>query len=56
MHHHLEEGDGGDPHILKVIGITLPGLSIVDSLLLGGIVGVEGVTVGINQLDVVVEL
>lgn len=36
--------------------IRLPWLGVIDSLLFAGIVGVEGITVGVNQLDVVVEL
>lgn len=56
MHHHLEEGDCRYPHILKVIGISFPGLGITDFLLLLGIIRIEGVALGIDQFDIVIEL
>jgi hypothetical protein len=56
VHHHLQERHSGDPHILKVVRVGSPGLSIADSLLLLGIIGIESVTLRINKLDIVVEL
>lgn len=56
MHDHLEEGDGGDSHVLEVVGVGSPWFGIVDFFLLGRVVGVEGVSLGVDQLDVVVEL
>lgn len=56
MHDHLEEGHGRDSYILEMMGIASPWLRLVYLFLLVGIVGVEGISLGIDQLDVVVEL
>ena len=56
MHHHLEKGDSGDSDILEVVGVGLPRFSVTDGFLFGGVVGVEGIFLGIDELDVVVEL
>jgi hypothetical protein len=56
VHDHLEEGDGRDADILEMVGVGSPWLCISDGSLFGGIVGVEGIFLRINELDVVVEL
>lgn len=56
MHDHLEESYSGDSYILEMMGVGSPWLRIIDILLLGGIVGIEGVALGINQLYVVIKL
>ena len=56
MHDHLEKGDGGDADILEVVRISFPRLCITDGFLLGDIVGVEGILLGIDELDFIVEL
>lgn len=56
MHDHLEEGDGGDADILEVVGVFAPWVSFLDGFLLFGVVAVEGVAVGVDELDGVLEL
>jgi hypothetical protein len=48
VHHHLKKSNGGDPYILEVVRVGFPGFGIVDSLLFGYIVGVEGVAVRVD--------
>ena len=56
MHHHLQERYCRDPDILEVMGIAFPWLSISDSFLLIYVIGIEGIAVRIDQLDIIVEL
>lgn len=56
MHNHLEQSDGGDSDVFEVIGVGLPWFVILDGFLLGGVVGVEGITMGVDKFDVVIEL
>lgn len=56
MHDHFEEGDSGDADIFEVVGVFFPGLFILDGLLLGGIIAVEGIAGGIDKLDGIFEL
>ena len=56
MHHHLEECDGGDSYILKMVGIGLPWLCIADDFLFRSIVGIERIFLRVDELDVIVQL
>jgi hypothetical protein len=56
VHHHLEEGDGGDTNVFEVVGIGFPWLGFTDCFLFCGIVTVEGIFLGIDKLNIVVEL
>lgn len=48
MHDHFEEGDGGDADILEVMRVFLPGFSFADGFLVIGVIGIEGVAVGVD--------
>ena len=56
MHNHLDEGDGGDADVLEVVRIFAPWMGGLNGFLLVRVVAVEGVTVGIDELDGVFEL
>lgn len=56
MHNHLEKSYSRDTNVFEVLRICSPWLSVLDRLLLLGIVTVEGITLGIDELDIVVEL
>lgn len=56
MHDHLDEGDGADAYMLEVVWVIFPGLcGIYFGLAVVGVV-VKGVSYGIDELDVVIEL
>ena len=48
MHDHFEEGDGGDADVFEVVRVLFPGFRFADCSLVRGIVGVEGVAVGVD--------
>lgn len=56
MHDHFEEGDGGDADVFEVIGIIFPGAFVGYGFLFFFIVAVEGVAVGVYELDCVFQL
>lgn len=56
MHHHLQEGDGGNANIFEVVGIGSPRLCIIDCFLLRNGVVVKGVAVLVDELDAIIEL
>lgn len=56
MHNHLDEGDGGNADVLEVVGVFAPWRGGLDGFLLVGVVAVEGVTVGVDELDGIFEL
>ena len=56
MHHHLDESDGADADVPKVMRILSPGFRVVGGLLPVGRIGVEGIANGVDQLYAVVEL
>ena len=56
MHDHLEEGDGRDADVFEVVRVDFPWFCITNAFLFGGIVGVKGIFLRIDELDVIVEL
>ena len=56
MHNHLEKSDGRNADIFEVVGVGLPWPCIANGSLFGGVVGVEGILLRINKLDIIVEL
>jgi hypothetical protein len=55
MHDHLQKSYGGYSDIFKVMRIGFPGFRRVDGLLLIGIVGIKGISMWINKLDIVIK-
>ena len=56
MHNHLEKRNCGNSYILEVVDVFPPWFLVSYGLLLCGIVGVEGISLRIDQGDIVVEL
>ena len=56
VHGHLDERDGADAYVLEVVGVFGPWSSLGRGFLGVWVVVVECVTLGVDQLDVVVEL
>ena len=56
MHDHFQEGDGGDADVFEVVWVAAPWVEVVDCFLLRGCVGVEGIAVGVCEVDGIVEL
>lgn len=56
MHGHFYEGNGADSCMLEVVKILQPWVAVGLSLVVFGVVVVEGIEFGIYELDVVVEL
>lgn len=56
MHNHFQQGNGGNAYILKIVRVPLPRLIVPNDLLLSILIGVEGITVDIDELDSVLKL
>lgn len=56
MHDHFQQGDGGDADVFEVVRVFAPGGVVGDGFLFVGVVGVEGVAVGVDEFDGVFEL
>jgi hypothetical protein len=56
VHDHFEKGDCADANIFEVVGVGSPGFGFINGFLLLGIVGIESIAVGVDELDVIVEL
>ena len=56
MHHHFEEREGRNAHILEVDRVVLPGLGVLEGFLLIGVIGIEAIAVRVYQFDGVLEL
>lgn len=55
MHDHLQQGDGGDSHGFEVLRVFGPGAGGVQGLVCFFIVLVEGVSLGVDEVDGVFE-
>lgn len=53
MHDHLEEGDGGNSNMFEVMGVGFPRPFVQDAFLFFGVVTVESIAVGVDELDAV---
>ena len=51
MHDHFEEGDGGDAHVLEVVGVFAPSLVLGALGVGGGGETIESVALGVNELN-----
>ena len=51
MHHHFQQRDSGYSDVLEVVWVFSPRLFVLDSFLFGGIVAVESITVGVDELN-----
>lgn len=56
MNHHLEQRDGGDADVFKVLRVSAPGLSILNSVKLSSVIVVECVASRIDKLNGVFKL
>lgn len=55
MHDHLQHCDGGYPDVFEVVRVVRPGPRIVEGFVCFFIVLVEGVAVGVDEGDGIVE-
>lgn len=55
MHDHFQESDGGDADVFEVVGVFGPGAGGIEGFVRFFIVLVEGVSLGVDEVDGVFE-
>lgn len=56
MHHHLDQGDGGDADVFEVVGIGSPWPRVGVFLVVGRVEGVESVAGWVDDFDGILDL
>jgi len=56
VHDHFQESDSGNSYIREVMGVGPPWFGVLNLFLFSGIIRIEGISVTVNKLDVIIEL